>query len=501
MMLPANLDLTAKQFRILLLCAAAVFLVYPAKGASLASPLTVRINPAVEYGTWEGWGTSLCWMANVFGDRADLADLLFTTKSVRMLDENLPGLGMNIVRYNAGASSASRIDGRKMVVSKIIEPYRQMESFWLDGGNPDPKSASWNWNADGRQRSMLIKARDRGATRFELFSNSAPWWMTANDNPSGGPKPSDDNLPVKNHPAFATYLATIASHAKAEWGIHFTTVSPFNEPMSSWWFADCKQEGCHFSQSSQAGFLPILRAELDRQGLRDLPIAASDETHYDHAVGTWKSFSPEVKALVSQVNVHGYQMGGGDRAGLYRSVVVEDGKRLWNSEHGDADGSGLEMARNFHRDMSRLHPTAWCYWQPTDGGGWGMLDCSMRKAEIRSINPKLFVFAQYSRHIRPGMVILETDDERTVAAYSAASSKLVLVTLNDGPARRVTYDLSKFSVPNGQVPTVVTEPKGSARYKLLPQLQLTDKHFTVDLAADSIQTFQIFPASVTGGRK
>lgn len=62
-----------------------------------------------------------------------------------------------------------------------------------NGKNPDPASASWDWNADANQRAMLLK-RERGADRFELFSNSPMWWMCANDNPSGAAKGSDDNL-------------------------------------------------------------------------------------------------------------------------------------------------------------------------------------------------------------------------------------------------------------------------------------------------------------------
>src|SRR5438876_6209702 len=30
---------------------------------------STTINPQTTWGTWEGWGTSLCWWANVFGNR------------------------------------------------------------------------------------------------------------------------------------------------------------------------------------------------------------------------------------------------------------------------------------------------------------------------------------------------------------------------------------------------------------------------------------------------
>lgn len=39
---------------------------------------TVAVNPSVTYGTWEGWGTSLAWWANVFGARDDFADSRWT---------------------------------------------------------------------------------------------------------------------------------------------------------------------------------------------------------------------------------------------------------------------------------------------------------------------------------------------------------------------------------------------------------------------------------------
>jgi galactan endo-1,6-beta-galactosidase len=264
----------------------------PAQPDAPVPPLEVRIDPSVTHGAWDGWGTSLCWMGKVFGDRDDIADFLFTTKTTTFQGRSVPGLGLNIARYNAGACGSGEIDGRRMQVSRTIRKYRQMEGFWLDGKNPDPASPSWDWNADANQRLMLRKAADRGADHFELFSNSPMWWMCANDNPSGGAKATDDNLPEKNYQNLAIYLSAVANTAKERWGITFTSIAPFNEPMSEWWSADCKQEGCHFSREAQAKLLPILRHELDRNQLGNLAIAASDETHYDHAIDTWKSFRP-----------------------------------------------------------------------------------------------------------------------------------------------------------------------------------------------------------------
>ena len=221
-----------------------------------------------------------------------------------------------------GACSWNEIDARKMVKSKIIFRYRQMEGFWLDGKNPIRSPPSWDWSVDAKQRAMLAKAKQRGVNEFELFSNSPMWWMTKNDNPSGGPKPNDDNLAPGHERNFAIYLATVARRAADHWGVSFTTVSPFNEPRSDWWSADCKQEGCHVSAPAQARILKLVREELDRRDLERLPISASEETHYDHAIETWESFDKATRALIGQVNVHGYQEASGDREKLHRLVHV-----------------------------------------------------------------------------------------------------------------------------------------------------------------------------------
>jgi hypothetical protein len=121
----------------------------------------VTPDPAASRGIWEGWGTSLAWWAAVFGNRDDVADLLFTAKTVTLEGQTLPGLDLNIVRYNAGGCSWNEVDGHKIVVSQIYFP-RQMEGFWLDGKSADPQSPSWNWSVDANQRAMMAKARDRG---------------------------------------------------------------------------------------------------------------------------------------------------------------------------------------------------------------------------------------------------------------------------------------------------------------------------------------------------
>ncbi len=450
---------------------------------SQATPLV--IDPSAAQGKWEGWGTSLCWMGNPFGERDDIADLLFTTKTVKIGDEELPGLGMTVVRYNAGACGPGEVEGRTMVLSKNVLPFRQMEGLWLD---PSKGEAGWDWTRDPHQRAMMLKAKARGANRFELFSNSPMWWMCADANPSGAAKATDDNLRPDMHGAFAKYLATIAAQAPRRWGVRFTSVEPFNEPDTDYWSATGRQEGCHFSPATQAAFLPILRQELDRQGLKKLPIAASDETSFDHARTTWTSLAPALKDLVGRVNVHGYQQSETARTAF--AAVLGD-KPRWNSEHGDGDASGLSTARELSLDLHVLRPTGWCYWQPLDGGGWGFLNCDMPSATVKGVNPKLFVLAHYMRHVRPGMTIIKTDDAGIVVAYDAKARKLVIVAENQKEAATKTFDLSGFRLGRQTAAHWITEPKGTARYLKTGDIILNGSVLHIDLPAASVQTFEI----------
>jgi galactan endo-1,6-beta-galactosidase len=116
-----------------------------ASSASVNADVTTTIDPKSNWGTWEGWGTSLAWWAQEFGNRDDLADVFFTLSQTKVNGQSLPGLGFNIVRYNAGACSWNTVDGEKMVVSPNVKRSRQMEGYWIDWKDKNPQSASWNW--------------------------------------------------------------------------------------------------------------------------------------------------------------------------------------------------------------------------------------------------------------------------------------------------------------------------------------------------------------------
>src|SRR5258708_2205888 len=141
---------------------------------STPSPSLFTIDPTHSY-SFEGWGTSLAWWAEVVGQwsdatkRAALEDALFNPDT---------GLGLNVIRYNFGASTSN--------------DHCSPNSFRIGGNVPTyqprlPSSGDngYDWTQDQAQLTVLKEARDRGANIFEGFANSAPAWMLKNDCPQG----------------------------------------------------------------------------------------------------------------------------------------------------------------------------------------------------------------------------------------------------------------------------------------------------------------------------
>ncbi|KAJ1555699.1 hypothetical protein HK405_014424 [Cladochytrium tenue] len=430
----------ADAFRVVLLT-----LALAVTGAAADS--TSTIDATSNYGTWEGWGVSLAWWAAAFGTRTDLADVFFTTKTTTLGSQSLPGLGFTVARYNAGACSWNSYQGSSMVVSPDMIASRQMHGFWLDWASTDTTSSSWNWTADANQVAMMRAAVARGVNKLELFSNSPMWWMCVNHNPSGSNDGSSDNLQSWNYQQHAVYLASVAAYAAKNWGVSFTSVEPFNEPSADWWNGQTgTQEGCHFDVATQAAVIPYMRSELDSRGLTGVIVSASDENTYDEAKATFASLGSTAVAKLGRVNVHGYQYGSGSRDGLYAEVAAA-GLALWNSEYGEDDATGAELASNLILDLIWLHPTAWVYWQALDGSGWGLVDGDNDAKTVGAASQKYFVLALFTRHILPGMRILGGGSDNVVAAYDATAHRLAIVAVNWGSAQYINFDLSGFSTP------------------------------------------------------
>jgi len=168
--------------------------------------------------------------------------------------------------------------------------------------------------------------------------------------------------------------------------------------------------------------------------------------------------------------VHGYEENV-RRDLLYNEVSMRKHK-IWNSEYGEDDATGERLARNLILDFRWLHPRAWVYWQSLDWAGWGLIDANLEAGTIAEPSQKYFVLAHFSRHIRPGMRILDGGSDYTVAAYDAEKEKLVVVAVNwSNSGHYISFDLGKFSKPSSEGARVLRWSSqigdaGGERYKV-----------------------------------
>lgn len=482
----------------------------PLAGSARAD-YTIRLNKAEDRGVWEGWGCSLAWWANGVGDSAyqnTYADLIFTLNTVSFLGRDLPGLGLSIARYNIGGGGlpSDDIGGAVDRRPATMPWYRDIDGYWKDWYDSSPASASWDFFRDSNQRNMMWAARDRGAS-FEFFANAPMWWMTTDKSSAGGA------LQWWNRRDFARYLATVVWYTQTYWGTKVASLEPFNEPSAGWWTYPGEQEGCNLASSVQKEVLGYLREELNSRGLTGVTIAGSDENTmtqaqatYSYLSGQWVSVngvSTNAASLLGKVNVHGYNGLAAWRDNTARQSLrrVVGGKRLWMSEYGDNDGSGMTLARSITEDLNHLRPSAWIYWQPVEPySAWGLVNgaygnATDEKSSTRGqplwVYYKYYAFAQFTRFLRPGYKILGSSDGNTIVAYHSGEKKLVLITVNYGTAQNLTYDLSSLTaITDGSAAVTTTNTDGS---KLLAgsSAALRDKQLTISAAANSIQSIVV----------
>ena len=134
--------------------------------SSLHADYTVTTNKTDNRGTWDGWGTSLCWWGNLIGGtsyQSKAAQLLGTYNAVDYMGNGttLPGLGLNIIRYNVGGGGRSGdVSGTTENISSTLPWYKDIDGYWKNWTSKDITSSSWDWTRDAQQRAMLIALRD-----------------------------------------------------------------------------------------------------------------------------------------------------------------------------------------------------------------------------------------------------------------------------------------------------------------------------------------------------
>ncbi|OWV10983.1 glycosyl hydrolase [Fibrobacter sp. UWB5] len=392
----------------------------------------VVVDPGKKYQVFEGWGTSLCWWAVKAGAWSEAN----RSKLLGAIADPDTGLGYTIFRYNIGGGDQPG--------------HNHLDKG--DGGANVPgykptEKGDFDWTADPYQRTIAIELSKRVKSPiFEAFSNSPPWWMTKSGCVSGSSDGSD-NLKEDYFDDFADYLSEVALHFKKEWGITFRTVEPFNEPSAGWWKSNGGQEGCGF-KNNQTKMIVELGKALQKKGLfPETSVSAADETNIGDALNQFNKYSSEALSYMFQVNTHSYS-GGDNRAKLFNAAFAKD-KKVWQSETGPLHKSGDEnialwMAGVILADLRDMKASAWVDWQIGDPAeNWRSLALNHSKQTF-SPNARYYMHAAFSRYIRPGSRIIDSDNGNTLAALTPEGA-LVLIVRNSGSSDvKYEFDLGEF---------------------------------------------------------
>ena len=446
--------------------------------------LSYLINPAATRQTFEGWGVSLCWWANMCGKWSDekideIVDWLVDPE----------GLNFRIFRYNIG--------GGDDPLNRNCTPHHMGNGKGLRAemeGFKDSSDGEYIWSRDEAQRKIMLKIKEkRPDAIFEAFSNSCPYYMTYSGCCAGNTDAGKDNLRPEYYEEFAHYLVDVCKHYKDTYGIEFRTLEPFNEPMTSYWGANGGQEGCHFDYSSQITFLKILSPILKASGLKTV-ISASDETSTVHSVNGFEAYrSADVLSLVGQWNVHTYSADQTSRSQI-NALCKDAGIPLWMSEVGSG-GSGiagnLGLAQKLMDDIRYIMPSAWIDWQYIEEGNdqWCMVQGNFSEQTYHKVK-NYSIRQHFSRFIKEGYTFLTSLNEQTLAARNATGDTLVLVTINTG-ALPSTYraDLSFYDHIGSDITCIITDNnRDLATYH---DFDLEDQYLTYQMPSYSITTFII----------
>ncbi|WP_407267846.1 glycoside hydrolase [Radiobacillus sp. PE A8.2] len=478
---------------------------------------TIKLDPSYQQEPFEGWGTALVWFANVTGGwpdqvRNELADALYGED----------GLNFNIARYNIGGGNAPETEPYLRPGADVPGYWNRPEEFgppadaddsweeqegWWDPTNPD----HWNWNADANQQWWLQAAKNRGADIFEAFSNSAPYFMTQSGYVSGNIDSWDDNLQADQYENFSTYLTSVVEYLKNDLNIDIRTLSPVNEPNTGYWGADGTQEGSNWAPASQAKIINEVSEDLGELNL-DTVVSAMDETNPNKYRNNWSQYDAATKANIGQMNVHTYWPG--ERTSV-RDLAKAEEKRLWMSEV-DLGGSvpqdfdsiepGLDLAERITSDITNLEPRAWVMWQAVENetnmnadnenSNWGLIQVPFEPEDASEVeikkNKKYYTMGNYTKFIRPGYQMINSNDANTLAAIDKDNGKIVVVYTNQSDApQQIDFDLSGFASVGqsaSATPYVTSAAENIAQHD---NIAVNNNRLSTTVAAKSVTTFVI----------
>lgn len=407
--------------------------------------LSLKNASKTNQGSFEGWGTSLCWWANRVGFSKKLTD-----ESARLFFSE-EGLGLNIMRYNIGG-------GDDPTHNHIKRTDSEMPGWWRF--SQDDNDYAFSPDNDTNQLNVLEAAyKASGENAYvEAFSNSPPFFMTVSGCSSGAVIAATNNLKRNCITPFSEYLAEVCRYINDEKSIRIKSLAPMNEPFTNYWKANSpKQEGCFISPGKmQSELIIATNKALKKYKLDNIIVTASDETNTVLQYISMKMLSPQALKSVGRISTHTYMKA----TSHIKRLCEENNKNLWMSESDWSGVSGknsgemgpaLWLSLKIIEDINTFSPSAWVIWQIMAGyiskipdakgrvdaeslpdltkGYWGTAFPDIDN-EIIYLTQKYYAFGQFTKYIKPGMTIINTDDNNILGAYDKESGKVIIVAVN-----------------------------------------------------------------------
>jgi O-glycosyl hydrolase len=143
---------------------------------------------------------------------------------------------------------------------------------------------------------------------------------------------------------------------------------------------------------------------------------------------------------------------------------------------------------------------AFVFWQAVESEqgqidrkkNWGLLHGQFEgNSEEYFVTKKYHVMRQYSAFIRPGDVMIGSDDQDSVAFMNAAEGKLVIVKRNASTMEStVNFDLTAFArLQLSGVRRTMGGQAGSENFEELDLIPITQGQLVATIAPQSVTTF------------
>lgn len=399
------------------------------------------IDSSKVYQTFEGFGASGAWWAQVVGDWNHIDDASGLPVNKRIADllyGNKDGIGLRIYRYNLGGGSKN--SGSSVFSNKN----RMAESF-------EGQNGSYDWSRDKNAVNMMQLCVESGAEEVIIFSNSPPESLTKNHK-SCLDKPWRSNLPRKNEESFAKYLMDCAEHFISE-GIPVKYISPVNEPL--WiWTEKNGQEGCHYTPYGVYSLLKKVATELKmRPLLKDVKLSAcenGDIRWFNKLYTLAVLCNKEVRNSCDGIDIHSYclpiplkflnnRIGFLKRYRRFLDIFFPDTPvkmSEWCHMNGGRDkgmDSALVCAKTIYEDISILGVSSWQHWIAVSEVDYcdGLIYIN-EDDKTFELTKRLFVTGNFSKYIpfNAKRVKIDCDSKKISALAFIKDNKTTVIFIN-----------------------------------------------------------------------